>query len=479
MTESLKRKTYKGASWSFIDNMVLLGANFVTGIVLARLLTPAEFGIVGLITVFLAVSTSLVDSGFSQALINKQDLTDVDCDTVFVFNLLVSASLAILLIAVSPWLACYYGQPLLDPVMKVMSSILVINGLSLVHRTLLIKKIDFRKQAIVSFVSSVTGGILGIVMAYRGYGVWSLVALNISRQLLVTCLMYILVKWKPHLRFSLQSFKGLFRYGFNLLLSGLIFTLSKNIYYHVIGKYYSAASLGQYTRAEQFNNIGTTNLTSIVQRVSFPVLSAVTDTHQMEIIYRKVILSTCLLAFPFILGVAAIASPLVLLLIGEQWRDAAWMLRLLSLAGLFHPLINLNLSLVKVKSRTDLYLRLEFLRNVVFLIPSVVAGLLFGIRVMLIVNIGMAAFAYLMNASCSGKLSQYTLRRQLRDLAPVLLVSAGISGVIYTYTFFVGSLLLCLFLQVITAVGLYILIYELLRFPVYLEIKNEIMKMIK
>lgn len=249
MAESLTNKTVKGVSWSFIDSISSQGITFLVGLLLARLLTPEDYGLIGIIAIFIAVFNSIVDSGFSNALIRKVDATDKGYNTVFVSNMVVSVVLCFILYLTSPLVADFFERPQLDALLKVMSSVVIINAFAIIQRTLLVKRIDFKTQTKISLISSIASGVVGIGMALKGMGVWLLVGQQISRQLLNTLFLWIYAHWYPKLQFSIESFKELFGFGWKLLVSGLIDTVWKEIYRVVIGKCYSPATLGLYTRA--------------------------------------------------------------------------------------------------------------------------------------------------------------------------------------------------------------------------------------
>jgi teichuronic acid exporter len=275
--KGLREKAIKGVSWSFVDNIANAGITFIVGIILARILSPAEFGLIGMITIFIAVSNSIVDSGFSSALIRKVEPKDVDYNTVFYFNLCLGIGLYLILFYSAPAISRFFKEPSLISITRVMGTILIINAFGIVQRSLLVKEVDFKTQTNISLIASIISGIVGITMALKGFGVWSLVAQQILRQLLNSIFLWVFNKWRPALEFSKDSFQELFGFGSKLLISGLMDTIYNNIYFLIIGKYYSAVQLGQYTRAEQFNSIFSSNLTSLVQRVSYPVLCSIQD----------------------------------------------------------------------------------------------------------------------------------------------------------------------------------------------------------
>ncbi|NLZ96053.1 MAG: lipopolysaccharide biosynthesis protein, partial [Bacteroidales bacterium] len=236
MAESLRNKTAKGVGWSFVDNIASSGITFLVGLVLARLLTPAEYGIMAMITIFIAVSNSIIDSGFSNALIRKVHIERIDYNTVFYFNLVASFVLYGLLYILSPTISTFFKEPILLNVTRVIGWMLIINALAIIPRTILVKNVDFKTQTKASLIASITSGIIGIGMALTGWGVWSLVSQQLSRQFLNTLFLWIYCRWRPIWEFSTRSFKEMFGFGSKLLLSGLIDTVYKNIYYIIIGR---------------------------------------------------------------------------------------------------------------------------------------------------------------------------------------------------------------------------------------------------
>ncbi len=346
---SLKQKTVSGLFWSFIDDFAKLGITFVSGIILARLLTPREYGLIGMTTIFIAISQSFIDSGFRQALIRKGDCTQADYSTVFYFNLFVSFIFYLLLFVFAGTIGQFFKEPKLPAIIRVLGIGLIINALTLVQQTQLIKDINFRLQTRISVISAIISGIIGITMAYTGYGVWSLVATTLSGSFVTMLLLWLWRKWRPSLLFSWASFKEMFAFGSRLLISGLIDTVNRNIYNLIIGKYFSAADLGYYTRAVTFTNLPSQNLTGVVQRVSYPVLTTMQDDPQrLRAAYRKLIQNTMLISFVLMLGMAAVAEPMVITLVGEQWRPSIDYLQLLCFVGMFYPLHAINLNMLQV-----------------------------------------------------------------------------------------------------------------------------------
>lgn len=472
MTESLKNKTVKGVGWSFIDNLSSSGITFLVGLVLARLLTPSEYGIMAILTIFIAVSNSIVDSGFSNALIRKTDARRVDYNTVFLFNLLVSGLLYVVLFLAAPAISRFFKEPLLVEVMRVIGWVLVINALAIIPRTLFVKEVNFKTQTKVSLIASISSGVIGIGMALAGLGVWSLVGQQLSRQLLNTLFLWIYCTWRPAWEFSMQSFKELFGFGSKLLLSGLLDTGFKEIYSLVIGRCYTAAQLGQYTRANQFNQIFSSNLTTVIQRVSYPVLSSIQDeSERLREAYRKVIKSTMLISFACMLGLAAVARPLILILIGEKWLPAVGFLQIICFNGMLYPLHAINLNILQVKGRSDLFLRLEIIKKIIAVGPLVL-GVLFSIEYMLWGSVCTSLIAYFLNSYYSADLIDYPTKEQIKDILPTFLVSFATAAVMWSLTLLSLSNWLLLPLQCLLGIALAVFIYECLHLPEYVEVKQ-------
>ena len=472
MSESLKNKTVIGVGWSFIDNLSSSGITFLVGLVLARLLTPSEYGIMAILTIFIAVSNSIVDSGFSNALIRKTDARRVDYNTVFLFNLLVSGFLYVVLFLAAPAISRFFKEPLLVEVMRVIGWVLVINALAIIPRTLFVKEVNFKTQTKISLIASISSGVIGIGMALAGLGVWSLVGQQLSRQLLNTLFLWIYCTWRPAWEFSMQSFKELFGFGSKILLSGLLNTIFNEIYSLVIGRCYTSAQLGQYTRANQFNQIFSSNLTTVIQRVSYPVLSSIQDeSERLREAYRKVIKSTMLISFACMLGLAAVARPLILILIGEKWLPAVGFLQIICFSGMFYPLHAINLNILQVKGRSDLFLRLEIIKKIIAVGPLVL-GVLFSIEYMLWGSVCTSLIAYFLNSYYSANLIDYPAKEQIQDILPTFIVSFLTAAAMWSLTLLSLSNWLLLPLQCMLGIILAVFIYERLYLPEYVEVKQ-------
>ena len=470
--ESLKNKTVKGMGWSALENVTRLGVTFVVSIILARLLSPEEYDLIGILTIFIALFNSIVDSGFTNALIRKQNVTDTDYSTVFYTNIVLSAILATVLFFCAKPISIFFERPELVSLTKVMSVVVVINAFSLVQRARTTKALDFKTQTKITFISSIGSGVVGISMAFMGYGVWALVGQQISHQLLTTLFFWIYNKWIPKLVFSLASFKEMWTFGSKLLASSLIDTTWKEIYQVVIGKCYSHGTLGLYTRAKQFADLCSSNLTSVVQRVSYPVLSSIQDDRQrLKGAYQRVIKTTMLPTFVLMLGMAACAESMIYVLIGEQWLKCVPMLQIICTYGMLYPLHALNLNMLQVQGRSDLFLKLEIIKKIIYIGPLLL-GIFVNIYWMLAGTLITSLISYYLNAYYSGPFLNYSIKEQVKDIIPSFGVAITMAIPVFTMSFIPLNPFILFSLQILVGATITIGICEAIKLPEYLELKG-------
>jgi len=479
MAPALKQKTFNGLLWSFMDNFANLGIQFVAGIILARILTPREFGLIGMITIFVAISQSIVDSGFSQALIRKKDCTRTDYSTVFFFNLVAGIVFFTVLFFAAPAISSFFNEPELKSIVQVLGLVLIINSLTIIQRTILTRRINFKLQARISVIASTGSGIIAITLALLNFGVWSLVALQISKQAINSTLLWLWNRWKPKFVFSKDSFNELFGFGSKLLISGLIDTTYRNIYYLIIGKYFSAVELGYYTRADQFRNLPSQNITGVIQRVTYPVLSSIQDDiPRLRTNYQKLIRSTMFITFILMLGMAAIAKPMILTLIGEKWLPSVIYLQMLCFVGMFYPLHALNLNMLNVQGRSDLFLKLEIIKKSLA-IPTIIVGVIWGIKIMIAGMMVNTIIAYYLNSYWSGRKIGYSFKQQVKDILPSFILAASVSALVFGLGIVLPfNPLIKLSIQVLAGALLIITISEMIRFRDYLFLKELFLKKI-
>ena len=455
MSDSLKSKTVKGVVWSSIERFSTQGVQFLIMIIMARLLTPKDYGLIGMLAIFLAVAQSLIDSGFSQALIRKQDRTDVDNSTVFYFNIVVSSALYLILFIAAPFVADFYNQPELTSVMRVVCLGVILNSLAVVQRALLTVRIDFKTQAKASLSAAVISGCIGIVLAYCGFGVWSLVVQQLLNLSVNTLLLWIFSKWRPIAVFSWKSFHELFAFGSKLLASGLLDTMYRNIYPIVIGKLFSASSLGHYTRAHQFSEFPSSNVTGIIQRVTYPILCGIQDeTERLEAVYRKFLKLSAFIIFPLMIGMSAVARPFIDIVLGKQWGFCGQLLQIICFAMMWYPIHAINLNLLQVKGRSDLFLRLEIIKKILGITVLCITAP-FGLVVMCYGQIFNSIVALVINTYYTGKLINVGFIRQMKDLLPTILLSLTMFGAILLVNGFIEANIYRLIIGVLVGVIVY------------------------
>ncbi len=470
---TLKQKTISGLIWSFIDSFANQGIQFIVGILLARILSPREFGLIGTLAIFIALSQSFVDSGFTHALIRKRDCTQTDYSTVFYFNLVAGILLYLILFFFAGSISVFFNEPQLELLLQVLGFGLILNAFGMIQRTILTKNINFKFQTRVSVIASTLSGIIAISMAYNGFGVWSLVALTLSRFGFSSILLWIWTKWKPSLIFSKNSFKELFSFGSKLLFSGLIDTAYRNIYFLIIGKFFSMVELGYYTRADQFQALPSQQLTGIIDRVSYPILSTIQeDVKKLRMAYKNIIKSTMFVTFVLMLGMVAIAKPMIVTLIGEQWLPSVIYLQMLCFAGMFYPLHALNLNMLKVQGRSDLFLRLEIIKKILA-IPIIIIGIIYGIKIMILGMIVHTIIAYFINSFWSGKFIGYSTVEQIKDILPSFVLALTVAVVILMLGNIIDlANIWILVTQITVGAVLTIILAEIFRLNSYLYIKE-------
>ena len=455
MTQTLKEQAVKGTAWSAIERFSSQGVSFLIQLVLARLLMPEDYGVIAMLAIFLQIAQVFIDCGFANALIKKLDCTEADYSTVFYYNLAVSVGIFILFFFTSPLVASFYEVPILTNVMRVISLTLIINALCIVQRTKLVKQIDFKTQTKVSILSVIISGGVGILFAYKGFGVWALCVQSILYSLAQFVFLLIYVRWKPQLIFSRDSFHEMFNYGSKILGAGLISVIYNNLYTIVIGKRFESESLGYYSRAEHFVKFPSTNIGSIVARVSLPVISKIQDDNEkLVVVYRKIIKYSSFIIFPLMLGLCAVAKPFIVVLLSEKWIGAVVILQILCLEYMVDHLSVLNLNLLYVKGRTDLVLKLEIIKKTIA-VAILLCSIPFGITIMCWGRVLYSVIAVFINSYYTNKLINLSVWRQLLDIFPYFLVSSVMAVVVFMSSLMFSSYAAQLVIGILIGIMLY------------------------
>ncbi|PLX00620.1 MAG: flippase [Marinilabiliales bacterium] len=477
MAESLKQQTAKGFLWSGIERFSIQGLRFILGLVLARLLLPADYGLIGMLTIFLAISQTFIDSGFTRALIQKKDRDETDYSTAFFFNIGVGIFFYLLLFIGAPYIAKFYDTPELTRLTRFIGINVFINSLAIVQRAKFTINVDFKTQSKASISAVLIGGFVGIAMAYKGYGVWSLVTQSLLRNGLQTIFLWILSKWKPQLVFSKASFRQLFSFGSKLLIASLLETIYRNIYLIIIGKLFSAQDLGYYTRAKQFQLFPSENITGIINRVTFPVLSSIQDEEEKLVnAYKKFIKLATFIIFPLMIGMAAVAEPMIRLVLTEKWIQTVPLLQLLCFAGMLYPVHAINLGIINVKGRSDIFLKLEIIKKIITTVIILVT-FSFGIKAMVIGQIAISFLSLFINTYYSKRFVDYGLLAQLKDMFPTLLISLFMASIVFFLTNLMSSDALKLIVGISGGAVIYFLSARILNFSEIKELRSLINNM--
>jgi len=467
----LKQKTLRGVSWSFVDNFGTRFVQFLVGLVMARILSPREYGLLGILTIFVSFSSILMDSGFSLSLIQKKECTDRDYCTVFYFNVAASLVLYAFLYAVAPWIATFFHEGSLVPLVRVFSLMLLVNATATVQRVILSKKVEFKTQAIISLTASVLSSAIGIVLALRGFGVWSLVVRMLCESAFVSILFWVLGSFRLSLIFDIPAFREMLSFGSKMLASTVIDRGYEEAYKVVIGKFFSVRELGYYTRAIQFSDIPSSGFTNIVQRVSAPVMAQL-EPERLKPAYQRLVTTVTFVVFAMMLGMAGAADNIVLVLVGAKWAPVIPYLRLLCLATALYPLHALNLEVIWIRGMSGLFLKLEIAKKIM-IVPVIGLGILYGVKAMLGGLVGTSVLSYFIDSHYSGRLINYSTWAQILDLTPLTLVTGGMGIFVYLLGVLLplGHLPL-FFVEIGSGAAFVVVVSELSRLRPYMELKT-------
>lgn len=473
-TDITKKKVIGSLFWRFSERTAAQGVSFIVSVILARLLTPEDYGLIGLITVFISIATVFVSSGFGNALIQKEKATQTDFSSVFYFSIFMGAAMYIILFICAPFIASFYNDPVLTPIVRVLSLSLIIAGVSSVQQAYVSKTMQFKRFFFSTIIGTLVSAAIGIFMAYKGYGVWALVIQNLSNQIMDTCILWFTVKWRPTPDFSFTEMKKMFSYGWKLLFSSLLDTVYNNLYSLVIGKFYSAKDLGHYNRGRNIPNMVITNINGSIQSVMFPAFSNCQgDKVRLKAMVRRSIMTSTYIIMPAMIGLAAVAKPLTILLLTEKWLPSVPFMQFSCFILAFWPIHTTNLQAINAVGRSDIFLKLEIMKKLLgFLI--MVISIPMGLYAMMIGNCFSAVITSFLNASPNRKLLNYGYREQIRDILPALLLSVFMGLIVLLWTKVNISSILIILCQLVTGSGIYIFGSKLLKLESYDYIINMI-----
>jgi O-antigen/teichoic acid export membrane protein len=464
MSSTLKQQTISGMLWSAIQRFGTMIISFVSNIVLARLLSPDDYGCIGLLTIFIVLADTFVQGGFGAALIQKKEPTKEDYSTVFYWNIIVSILMYVLLFFVAPYVAQFYKIPLLSSVLRVQGIILLTNALSIVQLNILRKELKFKKLSIIQLLSAFFSVIVAIILAYQGFGVWTLVFQQLSMAFTTTLLLWVTTSWKPNFSFSKQSFKELFGYGSFLLLSDLLNNLSDNVQGLIIGRKFSVGDMGFYTQAYKLETIPTTSISQVVNLVAFPVYSKLQDDKEkLFLAVRKTSRMMNFLNFPLMILLILVANELIVFLYSDKWLESIPYFQILCVSGLVNCIQSINYQVVCAVGRSKLIFRWNIVKRLVGL-ASILVGMNFGVKGILWGMVFGFYFTALVNILVASPITNYDLYKQLKDIIPILCCAVVVALVVHSIMqLFDTHYILTMFIKVILYVVLYVLVAKIFK----------------
>lgn len=451
-----KSKALTGLMWSFLEKFGAQCVTLVVSIVLARLLEPDVFGMISIVTVFMAVLNVFVDSGLGNALVQKKDADEVDFSSVFFFNILMCAALYLLLFATAPFIAQFFNLPELSLVIRVMGLTLIFSGINNVQKAFVARQLKFKRFFFATLGGTLGAAAVGIVMAIKGCGVWALVGQSLFSSVANTVILWLTVKWRPIWRFSAQSFKGLFAYGWKLLAASLLGTVYNNLRQLIIGKMYSTDSLAFYNRGYMIPNTFVDSVNSAIDSVLLPVMSSAQDNPEtVKAMTRRSVRISSYVMWPIMLGIAACSESLISVLLTDKWLPSVPFVIIFCISYAFQPLETANLNAIKAMGRSDIFLKLDILRKAIGFV-ILIATMWFGPLVMALSNLFFAVINQIINIFPNRKLLNYSYRQQMADFLPSMLLAGAMFAIVYSLKFLGLTNWLTLLIQVPTGVLIYL-----------------------
>jgi O-antigen/teichoic acid export membrane protein len=469
---SYKERAVSGLVWSLWQQVSSKVVGFCIQIFLARILEPSQFGLIAMLSLFIAVGNMLLDGGLTTSLIRTTNADQRDFSTIFYFNLIGSFILYSLLFFGAPLIAGFYNQPLLKAIVRVYGLILILNAFFSVQSTLLVKELKFKRQTNMQIPAAIAGGILGIILAKMGYGVWSLVWMGLCTSFLSTAMHWIFSPWRPALLFDKECFKKHINFGYKMTLSGFLDTVYQNLYSIIIGKYFSAAQLGFYSRADTISQLPIGNISAAVNKVAYPMFAEIADdATQLKKVYKKLMQQVIFWNAPILILLSVIAEPLFHFLLTDKWLPAVPYFRILCISGIMYPLHAYNLNILKVTGKSALFLKLEVIKKVLCVV-GILLFIPFGIYGLLYFQLGFNFLAYYINSTYSGRLISYPIKEQIEDILPILLLASTIGLGCY----FLDMMLARLFIHSVIRIGIVCIFYMVFYYGFSLLIKISALK---
>lgn len=453
----LKEKVFSSFIWRFAEKFGAQIVSFAVSVILARLIEPSEYGTIALVLVFTNILQVFIDGGLGNALIQKKDADEVDFSTVFFYNLVMCFGLYVLMFFGAPLIAQFYNNDSLVLVIRVLSLALVISGFKNIQKAYITKKMQFKTLFFATLGGTIGSAVLGIIMAYCGYGIWALVAQILFNDAVDAIIIWFTVDWRPKLLFSFERMKGLFSYGGKLLLSSLVDTLYNNLTQLLVGTLYTSADLAYYNKGKQFPQLIIANINSSIDTVLLPAMSVIQDEKKrVKAMTQRAISVNSYIIWPMMVGLAVVANPLVSIILTDKWLACVPYMRVFCLTLVFYPIHTANLNAMKALGRSDLFLGLSIIKKIIGVLILAVA-VQFGVFAMALAGLISSIIETFINAYPNRKLLGYTYWEQMKDVVPSALLAIGMGGVIYLLKFFMFNNLITLIVQVIVGGIIYIL----------------------
>jgi len=439
MGKPVRTQIINGVTWNFVEKVLTHGASFVIGVILARLLSPSDYGLIGMLAIFISVSNIFIEGGFAKALIQKKECKDIDYSTAFVSNMGMSLCIYLFLYISAPWIADFYHEPILIELTRVLALNIILGSFNIVQRARLMSQVDFKSLAQINVISTLISGILGIGMAYMGFGVWSLVGMTMCSSLVLIVVFPFYSKWRPSISFSKSSFSHLFGFGSKLMVTGVMSVIVNNISTLCIGRYYKSDQLGYYTRASHFSELVSFTVFEVLGNVTFPVLSNLQDDRERLVaVYRKSLLFVAMIIFPIMVLCTLLARPIVVILLTEKWLSCVILMQWLFLARMFTPISAINMNVLNAIGRSDLFMKLDFAKIPLDILILVIT-IPIGVKAIVIGTFINSFICFFVNAYLPGRIFGYGGLRQLSDWRFIILSILIMTSAVWTFLYFVSN----------------------------------------
>lgn len=474
----LKNQAISGIIWTYSQQFGSQLISFIVSVILARLILPDEFGLIGMLAIFMGIGGALFDGGLTSSLIRTKELNDDDYSTVFYFNFLGSIIIYIILFLIAPFIAEFYHQTSLTNITRVYGFSFVLSAFGAVQNTILTRELKFKKQALIALPAMVISSLVGVILAYLNYGVWSLVYAALVNSLLNSLFLWCTSTWYPAWLFDKEKFNRHFYYGYKLTVSSVLDIVFTNIYQIIIGRYYSASQVGYYTRANTLMMLPVGNVSGALNRVVFPLFSKMQDDiPKFRNAYKQIMLMVLFIISPIIVLMAVLAEPLVVFLFSEKWLSIVPIFQIICFTGILYPIHMYNLLVLQVKGRSDLFLKLEVIKKIILSV-IIIISFFYGFYALLWGQLVFSIIALLINTHYAGSMLKYTMVQQLKDISPIFIFVSIMGGVTYYLSFVLQALSNFMILTIAGSVGIlsYVLVAYLFKFQSIQDIKKLILK---